>query len=84
MGTVCTGLWVLGHECGHGAFGRNKKAYSYLAESIRAFPNQKSVREDLSNHGFSPSTYHLLNFGITTLFEAFKPIETQHNESTEI
>ncbi len=66
------------------AFGRNKQAYSYLAESIRAFPNQKSVREDLSNHGFSPSTYHLLNFGITTLFEAFKPIETQHNESIEI
>ena len=24
MGTVCTGLWVIGHECGHGAFGRNK------------------------------------------------------------
>lgn len=24
MGTVWTGLWVLGHECGHGAFGRTK------------------------------------------------------------
>tara|TARA_B100001989_G_C24497969_1_gene443241 strand:- start:95 stop:1180 length:1086 start_codon:yes stop_codon:yes gene_type:complete len=23
MGTVCMGLWVLGHECGHGAFGSN-------------------------------------------------------------
>lgn len=23
MGTVLTGLWVLGHECGHGAFGDN-------------------------------------------------------------
>lgn len=23
MGTVMTGLWVLGYECGHGAFGRN-------------------------------------------------------------
>lgn len=23
MGTVTMGLWVLGHECGHGAFGRN-------------------------------------------------------------
>ena len=22
MGTVLTGVWVLGHECGHGAFGR--------------------------------------------------------------
>lgn len=24
MGTVAMGLWVLGHECGHGAFGRTK------------------------------------------------------------
>ena len=55
------------------AFGRDKQAYNYLAESIRAFPNQKAVCSDLEKHGFNPSSYYLLNFGITTLFEAFKP-----------
>ncbi|MEE2923845.1 MAG: ubiquinone/menaquinone biosynthesis methyltransferase [bacterium] len=65
------------------AFGRDKQAYSYLAESIRAFPNQKIVQSDLSKHGFNPSSYHLLNFGITTLFEAFKPSEAKITKPTE-
>ena len=25
MGTILTGLWVMGHECGHGAFSSNQK-----------------------------------------------------------
>jgi len=29
-GTVATGLWVLGHECGHGAFSNNKIANDLL------------------------------------------------------
>lgn len=60
------------------AFGRDKQAYDYLAESIRAFPNQKTVRSNLSEHGFNSSSYYLLNFGITTLFEAFKPSKAKY------
>ncbi|KAJ3963185.1 hypothetical protein N0V92_000009 [Colletotrichum tropicale] len=25
QGLVCTGVWILGHECGHGAFSKNQK-----------------------------------------------------------
>ena len=59
-------------------FGRDKKAYSYLAESIRAFPNQKTVISNLNEHGFRHSSYHLLNFGVTTLFEAYKSMNTEN------
>lgn len=56
-----------------GLFGRDKRAYDYLARSIQAFPNQKSVCEDLKNHGFASSNYVLMHGGITTLFESLKP-----------
>lgn len=65
------------------AFGRDKQAYHYLAESIRAFPNQRTVRSSISEHGFKSSSYYLLNFGITTLFEAFKPNQPKNIDSTE-
>jgi len=29
-GTIATGVWVLGHECGHGAFSENKLANDIL------------------------------------------------------
>ncbi len=64
-------------------FGRDKQAYSYLAESIQAFPNQKSVCADLDRHGFKSSSYYLLNFGITTLFETYKPKNNNHIESAK-
>ena len=64
-------------------FGRDKQAYSYLAQSIKAFPNQKAVVSDLNKNGFKPSSYHLLNFGITTLFEAYKPLDNDIIETLE-
>lgn len=37
MGTVTTGLWVLGHECGHGAFGRNTLENDFFGFILHSF-----------------------------------------------
>ena len=37
MGTVTTGLWVLGHECGHGAFGRNTFENDFFGFILHSF-----------------------------------------------
>jgi fatty acid desaturase len=41
MGTVAFGLWVLGHECGHGAFGRTRlenDAVGFVLHSLLLVP----------------------------------------------
>ena len=41
MGTVMAGLWVLGNECGHGAFGRNiieNDIFGFILHSILLVP----------------------------------------------
>lgn len=37
MGTVAMGLWVLGHECGHGAFGRNTFENDFFGFILHSF-----------------------------------------------
>merc|ERR1711957_536185 len=36
-GTVAMGLWVLAHECGHGAFSKNKKLQDTIGFIIHSF-----------------------------------------------
>ena len=37
QGTIWTGLWVLGHECGHGAFAKNKHINDIFGLCIHSF-----------------------------------------------
>jgi omega-6 fatty acid desaturase (delta-12 desaturase) len=37
QGTIWTGLWVLGHECGHGAFAKNKQINDIFGLCIHSF-----------------------------------------------
>tara|TARA_B110000008_G_scaffold129541_1_gene131868 strand:+ start:291 stop:1379 length:1089 start_codon:yes stop_codon:yes gene_type:complete len=37
MGTICTGLWVLAHECGHGAFGRTRLQNDVVGYVLHSF-----------------------------------------------
>jgi demethylmenaquinone methyltransferase/2-methoxy-6-polyprenyl-1,4-benzoquinol methylase len=53
-----------------GFFGRDKEAYEYLANSIRHFPNQKSIISLILESGFAKARYELQTFGVTTLFVA--------------
>lgn len=52
-GTVAMGLWVLGHECGHGAFSTNKKlqdAVGYIIHSIMLVPYYSWQRSHAVHH----------------------------------
>ena len=50
----------------------NKKAYSYLVESIRKFPNQNELAEQFANAGFSRIKYRNLSNGIVALHSGWK------------
>jgi demethylmenaquinone methyltransferase / 2-methoxy-6-polyprenyl-1,4-benzoquinol methylase len=51
---------------------RHSRAYSYLHESVMAFPEGKKFCHILTQCGFSNSKAKPLTFGITTLYTAFK------------
>jgi omega-6 fatty acid desaturase (delta-12 desaturase) len=37
QGLVCTGVWILGHECGHGAFSKNTKLNNVVGWFLHSF-----------------------------------------------
>lgn len=47
-------------------------AYTYLVESIRAFPDQKTLAGHLSDAGFTQVEWHNLTFGVACLHMARK------------
>lgn len=51
---------------------KDPKAYSYLYESVQAFPNGKEFAERLESIGFQGATYKPLTLGICTLYLAKK------------
>lgn len=53
-------------------FNQNKKAYQYLNESARAFPDRQLFVDILSKAGFSNSYYQSLSFGICCIYSARK------------
>ncbi|RZF38855.1 hypothetical protein LSTR_LSTR017295 [Laodelphax striatellus] len=57
MGQVIAGEW---------------KAYQYLVESIRKFPNQENFKEMIQAAGFSQVTYENMTFGVVAIHSAFK------------
>lgn len=51
---------------------RHSRAYTYLPESVKAFPEGKTFCAMLENSGFKNAQARPLTFGITTLYTAFK------------
>jgi demethylmenaquinone methyltransferase / 2-methoxy-6-polyprenyl-1,4-benzoquinol methylase len=49
------------------------EAYSYLAESIAAWPNQSALAGDLRAAGFERVTHRNLSFGVVAMHSGFKP-----------
>lgn len=54
-------------------FSKSPEAYDYLAESIEAWPDQKSLAADIEKAGFKDVKYKNLSLGIVALHEAVKP-----------
>lgn len=51
---------------------KDEKSYSYLAESIRVYPNQKKFKKMMLNVGFKNVNYYNLTGGIVALHRGFK------------
>lgn len=55
-GTVAMGLWVLAHECGHGAFSKDKKlqdAVGYFIHSLMLVPYYSWQRSHAVHHQYT-------------------------------
>lgn len=51
---------------------KDNSAYTYLPESIRAFPQGEVMQRSIQNAGFSQVRFRRLTFGICTLYVATK------------
>ncbi len=48
-------------------FSSNPEAYTYLSESIEAWPNQKELEQNIADAGFKNVSYKNLSFGVVAL-----------------
>lgn len=60
-----------------GIFSKTPEAYSYLAESILAWPNQVELAKLVTEAGFEKVTFKNLTFGIVALHVGFKPAKAK-------
>ena len=51
---------------------KNPEAYSYLADSIEAWPSQDELAQDIRDAGFSDVSYRNLPFGIVAIHTGFR------------
>ena len=51
---------------------KNPAAYSYLSESIAAWPKQPELAKDISNAGFSKTQWKNLSLGVVALHSAIR------------
>lgn len=56
-------------------FSKNKKAYQYLNESAKAFPDREHLIRILNSVGFSDTEYKTLSLGICCIYCGRKPLE---------
>lgn len=54
-------------------FKQNKKAYQYLNESAKAFPDREGLVDILNKTGYSNTYYKSLSLGICCIYSARKP-----------
>jgi len=57
------------------AVSSNPEAYVYLAESIRAWPDQPALAHDISRAGWSAVRWRNLTGGIVALHAGYKPLQ---------
>ncbi len=55
---------------------KSRKAYSYLPESIAAFPQNREMTAILESNGFHNVSCKSFTFGICSLYLGEKPVET--------
>lgn len=48
------------------------RAYQYLVESIRNFPNQENFKDLIESAGFRMVSYENLTFGVVAIHSGFK------------
>ena len=53
-------------------FSKDNSAYTYLPESVAAFPSRKDFVEELKKAGFKEPKHIALTFGIAALYTATK------------
>ena len=53
-------------------FSSNPEAYSYLSESIEAWPNQAELAKDISEAGFKDAGFRNLSFGIVAIHRGLR------------
>jgi len=51
---------------------KNPSAYSYLADSIEAWPSQQQLAQDIEAAGFEKVSYQNLTFGIVAIHTGFR------------
>lgn len=51
----------------------NPASYEYLAESIRAWPDQEDLARDINHNGWTDAGWQDLTFGIVAMHSAVKP-----------
>ena len=51
---------------------KNPEAYSYLADSIEAWPSQDELGQDIRDAGFNDVSYRNLTFGIVAIHTGFR------------
>lgn len=54
-------------------FSSNPESYTYLAETIRAWPDQRALGQLIAAHGWSQVAWRNLSGGIVALHRAIKP-----------
>lgn len=57
------------------AVSSNPEAYVYLAESIRAWPDQAALAEQITSSGWSQVSWRNLTGGIVALHTGYKPLD---------
>ncbi len=53
-------------------FSRDARAYTYLPESVKAFPNNEDFTVVLTKCGFKSASFETLSFGVAAIYEAVK------------
>lgn len=59
-----------------GLFNQNKKAYQYLNESAKAFPDREAFVAILNKTGYSDTFFKPLTLGICCIYSGRKPLDT--------
>lgn len=53
-------------------FSSDKRAYSYLTESVKAFPNNENFVRIMNQCGFKKTSYKSLSFGVAAIYQGEK------------